>query len=124
MAEKTENPETTQPEETECKGSENKNIETENLSTKLSNMAVVNSSLQTVSKTCHSIKESNSYVGYGMTVAESSLDKAFKAGKAVLDSRTLAPITNTAMENSKLILVVRLICLRFDSPFDIPKLVI
>ncbi|XP_028411793.1 uncharacterized protein LOC114534531 [Dendronephthya gigantea] len=71
----------------------------ENLSTKLSNIPVVSSSLQTVTKTCNTIKESNSYVGYGMNVAESSLEKAFKAGKAVLDSRTLAPITNSAMEN-------------------------
>jgi hypothetical protein len=101
MAEKNENPKTTQPEEIVNHESKIDQGDTVNLSTKLSNIAVVNSSIQTVSKTCHTIKESNSYVGYGMTVAESSLDKAFKAGKAVLDSRTLAPITNTAMENSK-----------------------
>ena len=104
MAERTENPEAKQPVEKECNHLEPDQIETENLSTKLTNIPVVTSSLKTVSKTCHTIKESNTYVGYGMTVAESSLDKAFQAGKAVLDSRTLAPITNTAIENSKFIL--------------------
>lgn len=87
--------------EKESNGVEPEQLETENLSTKLTNISVLTSSLQTVSNTCHTIKESNSYVGYGMTVAESSLDKAFKAGKAVLDSRTLAPITNSAIENSE-----------------------
>ena len=99
MAKKADNPKTEPLEEIESDDSEREEVETENLSTKISNIGVVNSSLQTVSKTCHSIKESNSYVGYGMSVAETSLDKAFKAGKAVLDSRTLAPITNTAMDN-------------------------
>jgi hypothetical protein len=101
MAESTNNQKPTPSEEIESDDSEQVETENrkENLSTKISNIPVVNSSLQTVSKTCYSIKESNSYVGYGMTVAETSLDKAFKA---VLDSRTLAPITNTAIENSKL----------------------
>ena len=105
MAAKADNPKTEPIEKKESDDSEREDVETENLSTKISNIGVVNSSLQTVSKTCHSIKESNSYVGYGMSVAETSLDKAFQAGKAVLDSRTLAPITNTAMENSKLELI-------------------
>lgn len=102
MTEKSAHTKTTQSEE--LKNDNPKTVdedEMENLSTKLSNIPVVSSSLQTVTKTCHTIKESNSYVGYGMNVAESSLEKAFKAGKAVLDSRTLAPITNSAIENSK-----------------------
>ena len=86
----------------ENNGSTNEQDHTENLSTKITNIGVVNSSIETVSKACHTIKESNSYIGCGMTAAESSLDKAFKAGKAVLDSRTLAPITDSAIKNSKL----------------------
>lgn len=73
----------------------------ESLSSKISNLHVLNGSLQTVSKTCKDIKESNAYVKYGIDVAESSLDKAMKAGKSVLDSSTLAPVTTKAMENSK-----------------------
>lgn len=95
---------TSMPRQTEHIAGQESRIEkdaSENLSSRLSNIAVVNSSLQSMSNTCHSIKESNSYVGYGITVAESSLDKALKAGKAVLGSRTMAPITNTAIQNSK-----------------------
>ena len=74
---------------------------TESLSSKISNLPVLNGSLQTVSKTCKDIKESNAYVKYGLDVAGSSLDKAMKAGKSVLDSSTLAPVTTKAIENSK-----------------------
>ena len=73
----------------------------DHLSTKITNIPVVNNSLETVVKTCKELRDSNTYVEYGITVAEKSFDKAYKAGKSVLDSTTLAPIKNRAIDNSK-----------------------
>ena len=73
---------------------------TENLSTKLSSLPIVTSSLQSVSETCHYIKKSNSLVKYGFEMAE----KALCTGKAVLESKPLAPITNLAIDQGKIVL--------------------
>lgn len=77
-------------------------VKAESLSAKIGSLPVLNDSLQTVSKTYMNIKESNSYFKQGLTVVESSVDKAMKAGKSVLVSSTLAPITTRACGNRKL----------------------